>query len=95
MYDGVPGTDSTRPDVERMDDVDERGDGSGAGQGGDDALEPLFGQDPSVLGNIAPDGGAPIAGPQDRSDIGPLHGGDQDPATGGSDLGPTTGGGDA
>ncbi len=95
MHERLPETDPTAPDRERPDEDAERDDTSGARQGGADALKPLFGQDPSVLGNIAPDGGTPIAGPPDRSDVGPLHGGDQDPETGSSDLGPTTGGGDA
>ncbi len=46
------------------------------------------------LDGLDADGGTVIAGPQDRTDIGNLRGGQHDAATGGSDLGPTTGGGD-
>jgi hypothetical protein len=46
------------------------------------------------LDGLDEDGGTVIAGPQDRSDIANLRGGQHDAATGGSDLGASTGGGD-
>ncbi|HEV7810026.1 MAG TPA: hypothetical protein VGO64_05480 [Candidatus Limnocylindrales bacterium] len=46
------------------------------------------------LDGLDEDGGTTIAGPQDRSDIANLRGGQHDAATGGSDLGASTGGGD-
>ena len=46
------------------------------------------------LDGLDEDGGTMIAGPQDRSDVDNLRGGQHDAATGGSDLGASTGGGD-
>ncbi len=87
------GGDSADNAREGRDELRDPGAASGTSQG--DALRPLLGQDPSAIGgHMDEDGGTPIGGPADRTDVGPLHGGDQDPATGGSDLGPTTGGGD-
>jgi hypothetical protein len=46
------------------------------------------------LDGLDEDGGTVVAGPQDRTDVAGLRGGQRDAATGGSDLGVTTGGGD-
>lgn len=78
-------------------DADEADIQAGAGGGTDDrraGSTDRFVEAARTLDGLDEDGGTRIAGPQDRSDIGNLRGGQDDAATGGSDLGPTTGGGD-
>ncbi len=82
--------DPMEADRGRTDDRAARESGSG-GQGTDPWLEAFERAD---LPDVDPEGGTPLAGPQDRTDVGNLRGGQHDAATGGSDLGATTGGGD-
>ncbi len=61
---------------------------------GPDGGRPRDALDDVKLDGLDDEGGTMIAGPQDRSDIANLRGGQHDAATGGSDLGASTGGGD-
>lgn len=76
--------------------ADSTGDATGGGRGNrggrrDEWVETFDRVDRLDLDS---DGGTPVAGPEERTDVGNLRGGQRDAATGGSDLGATTGGGD-
>ncbi len=85
MPEREPDAASTAPDDRRPDPADRVVDAAPRER---DALDDVR------LTGLDEDGGTVIPGPQDRSDVENLLGGQHDAATGGSDLGATTGGGD-